>query len=558
MRWRDLRFMRTPPRLRRRTFLELLSAALVPAACAAPRPADDEEPEIKPPQVDPASARRDANIDAVSFDQSPFLLGVASGDPQHDRVLLWTRLVAQPIPTKEGARLFNELPPNIGDIIVEWIVALDPALVNIVQRGAVVARSAQGHAVRVDVTDLTPSTTYHYAFRLGPHISTIGRTKTLPAPGAPVEKIRFAIAACQNWQEGYYTAHSHLAEEDLDFVLFLGDYIYEEGVRKDAVRPHEAGRPETLEEYRRRHALYKSDRDLQKAHAAHPWITIWDDHEVAGNYAAEFPTELPIPSPKFLEQRAAAYEAYWEHMPVRSSAPSGPNMQLFRQFTIGSLARLVMLDGRQYRSKPPCEGKVMTGCDARTDPKLSMLGEAQENWLFDALHSSTERWKLVGNNTIMSPAVVLGSLANTDQWDGFAASRQRVLDAFKKIEGQLVVMTGDIHATVLSELPSNANDPSSSKVGVEIVTTAMSSTGVHGLLDMIAKAVAGLTHMKYLNAKDRGYLLCELTHERLAVALRGVSGSLKEPTAKLNVSPIKTIASWTIEHGSSHIETRSV
>jgi alkaline phosphatase D len=522
-------------RIRRRSFLELLSVFLLPGCGTADRaeaaPVDVEDP---PPPEPLTEHRAEDTGSSTQAGTSLFLLGVASGDPLHDRVLLWTRLVEDRFAPDGG------LPPI--DIQVEWVVARDPDLHNVVRRGAATARSVDAHTVRADVDGLEPSTTYYYAFRHEGVASPVGRTRTLPAPDARVDKIRFAIAACQNWQEGFYTAHAHLAEEDIDFVLFLGDYIYEEGIDSKALRTHESNPPRTLHEYRCRHAQYKTDPNLQAAHAAHPWIAIWDDHEVAGNYAAQFDPAGLSPA-AFLDRRAAAYKAYWEHIPVRADAPSGPNMQLYRQFEIGDLAHLSMLDGRQYRSKPPCDGKIRRGCEGRDAPGLSMLGDAQEKWLLDALSAARKKWKLIGNNVMMAP-MEFASITNNDQWDGFLGERQRLLDAFATAS-DVVVLTGDLHTTLMCELFENPNDPSSNKVGVEIVTTSISSSNVAGRIDLINHATHGLPHVKYVNEKERGYIVCELTPERLSIALRGVS------TVREEKATIRTVARWEILRGTS-------
>lgn len=461
-------------------------------------------------------------------------MGIASGDPLHDRVLLWTRLVKDAMANDGG------MAP--ADVELEWVIAKDAELKDPVKSGVAVARVEDGHAVRVDVAGLEARTTYYYAFRVGGVQSAVGRTRTLPAPNTPVDTIRFAVASCQNWQDGYYTAHAHLAKEDIDFVLFLGDYIYDEALKDTAVRPHDGNPPQTLDQYRRRHALYKTDPNLQAVHAAHPWIAIWDDHEVSGNYASQFAIDIPSPT-EVVARRAAAYRAYWEHVPVRSKAPSGPSMQLYRQFVIGDLARLVMLDGRQYKSRPPCDGRIRRACEGRDDPSLSMLGDAQEKWLVDSLGSSTEKWRLLGNNVMMAP-LLYASITNNDQWDGFTSERQRLLDAFAK-NNDIVVFTGDLHATLMCELHQDPNDPTSKKVGIEVVGTSISSGSPDGRLDLITHAATRLPHIKYANENARGYVLCELTPDHLSVALRAVN-TVAERTAD-----IQTVASWKIGRGSS-------
>lgn len=496
-------------------------------------------------------------FNVTSVGKAPFLLGVASGDPRHDRVLLWTRLSNDPH-ADDG-----RVPP--GDHEVEWVVAKDKALASIIKKGVAIAKAEHGHAVRVDVEGLEPATTYFYAFRFrgdkgdkskppGGAQSITGRTRTLPAPDAPTDKVRFIVASCQNWQEGHYTAHAHLAaEEDIDFVLFLGDYIYEEGITKTAIRPHEGGVPETIEQYRRRHALYKTDPHLQAAHAAHPWIVIWDDHEVAQNYASSFAEGLNPEA--FLHRRAAAYKAYWEHLPLRADPPTAPEMglQVFRDFVVGDLLHLAMLDGRQFKSKLICDGKIKS-CDDRLSPVTSMLGTVQESWLTHGLRSATKQsWKVIGNNVMMSP-FPFGSATNNDQWDGFSVERQRIFDLFGSLR-DVIVFTGDVHATLMCELPKDASDPGGifgsvpPRVGLEIVTTAISSSGAnHGLLELLSHAARRLPYVKYINSKERGYLLCELTHQQLDVSLRAVSTVMEE------TATIRTANQWRVLRGSTKFD----
>lgn len=523
-----------PHKLRRRELLKLLPLAFLPA-CARSTERDGQGPISAADPLSHAAPALEAPF--ASTGTGPFTLGVASGDPRDDRVMLWTRLAADPMVAG------GEMPAT--DLEVEWILATDPELSSVVRRGKKVAMASQAHVVRVDVDGLSPSTTYYYAFRYATSQSTVGRTRTLPARGDHVAAIRFAVASCQNWQEGRYTAHRHLAEEDVDFVLFLGDYIYEEGIAKDAIRPHESDELETLDDYRRRYALYKTDPNLQAAHAAHPWIAIWDDHEVAQNYAGTFAIDKSAGD--FLTRRASAYEAYWENLPLRAEAPTAERgLQVYRDFSVGDLAHIAMLDGRQFKSKLVCDGAIRS-CDDRLSPQTSMLGAGQEKWLAETLRASRASWKLVGNNVMMAP-FPFGAMTNNDQWDGFVVERQRLLSLFREIP-DVVVFTGDVHATVISELPLDPAKPDAGNVGVEIVTTALSSRGAnHGLLELLSRAATVLPQVKDINAKDRGYLVCELTHDELRIALRAVS------TVEAEEATVRTTGAWRVARGSRHVD----
>ena len=303
---------------------------------------------------------------AGAFQPEPFPLGVASGDPTADGVVLWTRLARDPL---HG----GGMPPE--DVEVTWEVARDERMQDVVQRGTAVAPAALGHSVHVEVAGLEPARWYWYRFRTGEGASPVGRTRTLPAAGADVERLRFAFASCQHYEQGYYTAYRHMAEDDLDLVFHLGDYIYEYEGRDGRVRRHTGDEIELVDDYRNRYALYRSDPDLQAAHAAFPWVVTWDDHEVDNNYANDVP-EDGLPAELFLRRRAAAYQAYYEHMPLRrASLPEGPRLQLYRGFDWGRLASFHVLDTRQYRTDQPCGDRRAPACDGIHDPAATLLGE---------------------------------------------------------------------------------------------------------------------------------------------------------------------------------------
>ena len=278
-----------------------------------------------------------------AFTAYPFTLGIASGAPLPDGVVLWTRLA--PAPLDGGG-----LPPAA--IEVRWEVADDEGFRRIVGSGTTLAEPLLAHSVHVEVSGLAPARWYWYRFMAGDAVSPVGRTRTAPTAGAAVDRLRFAFASCQQYEQGFYAAHRHLAAEDLDLVVFLGDYIYESSWGSRHVRKHEGPEPTTLEQYRNRYARYKSDPDLQRSHAVFPWLVTWDDHEVDNDYANDRAEDL---DPDFLVRRAAAYQAYWEHMPLRTGArPNGPHMQLYGRHEFGRLARVHVLDGRQYRDHQVC------------------------------------------------------------------------------------------------------------------------------------------------------------------------------------------------------------
>ena len=301
------------------------------------------------------------------FSGYPFRLGVASGDPLPDGVVLWTRLAPKPL-ADDG---HGGMPDR--NVPVRWEVAADEGFRKVVRRGTEVARPELAHSVHVEVEGLAPARWYYYRFKAGDEISPVGRTRTAPAPGAKVSELSFAFASCQQFEHGYFTAYRRMAEEDLDLVVHLGDYIYEYGPNEYVapggnVRQHVGEEIQSLADYRQRHAQYKGAPNLRRAHAAFPWIVTWDDHDAENNYADEI-SENDDPPEVFLRRRANAYQAYYEHMPLRrSSVPRGPDMRLYRRLTYGDLAEFNVLDTRQYRSDQPCGDDFPDDCRGRFSP----------------------------------------------------------------------------------------------------------------------------------------------------------------------------------------------
>jgi len=447
---------------------------------------------------------------------APFRLGVASGDPTPRSAILWTRLAPQPL---AGGGMPDRRVPVI------WEVARSNSFDEIVSSGWTFAQPRTAHSIHVDPGDLEPATTYFYRFRVGDQWqSPVGRTRTLPAPDASPERLRLGLCCCQDWRDGEYNAHSKMAEEELDAAVFVGDYIYEDGDGAK-IREHPGPEVTTLREYRNRHALYKTDERLRNAHRRFPWICTWDDHEVDGNYAGARQNER---GGEVLERRAAAYRAYYEHMPIRISfdRSTAEDTLIYRQFQFGDLASLWMLDGRQYRTAQPCDGEVGEACDAVTDPENTMLGSTQKGWLKEGLAASETTWNLLGNQTVFAPATFGGSLANPDQWDGYQAERQELLDFVREESvDNFTVLSGDLHAAGFSTLHANDDDPSSPTVGHEILATSLSSgTGEGNLSDVEGDTVENLLeNVHHFNIEDRGYSIVEYTPDRCRVVYRTVS-----------------------------------
>ena len=469
----------------------------------------------------------------------PFSLGVASGDPLPDSVVLWTRLAPSPL---DG----GGMPPDL--VPVQWQVSANERMSQIVKSGTVIAKPELAHSVRVNVRGLRPGRWYWYQFKVGNELSRIGRTRTAPAIGDFPNQLRFAFASCQDWQNGYFNAHKHMAEEDLDLVVHLGDYIYEYGPQPGGPRQHNSDEIVSLQDYRDRYALYKTDPDLQAVHAAFPWIVTWDDHEVENNYAGAI-SEDNQSQPEFLARRANAYQAYYEHMPLRrSSSPDGSDMQLYRRFTFGNLAEFNVLDTRQYRSDQPCDDGLKPRCEAAFDPNATMTGLEQERWLLRGLDRSPARWNVIAQQTMLGeynfdarPQV---DVFNMDQWDGYVAARSRLLDFLDKQKpSNPIVITGDIHSSWVHDLKTDFSKTDSPIVGTEFVGTSISSDFPSVFIAPVTAALTDNPHTKFFDGAFRGYVRCNLTRKNWQSDYRAVSTILDQN------STISTLASFVVENG---------
>ena len=470
-----------------------------------------------------------------------FALGVASGDPLADSVVLWTRLAPDPI---NGGGMEGQ-----GPVEVRWELAADQAFGRIVQQGTATASPDLAHSVHVDVQGLAPGAEYFYRFIANGEESPVGRTRTAPAAGAIVDRLRFAFASCQHYEDGYFTAFRRMADEELDLILHLGDYIYEGGVdpEEEAIRRHNGPEIQTLADYRNRYGLYKSDPDLQLAHAAAPWIVTWDDHEVANDYAAAL-SEDGDPTDLFLERRAAAYQAYYEHMPLRvSSLPQGPTMQLYRRLAWGDLASFQVLDTRQYRTDHPCGEGAQVRCPAATDPNTTMLGPQQEQWLLAGLDASIARWNVLAQSLQMAELeqqVGPGALYWNDSWPGYPAARSRILSHLQsRGTSNPIVLAGDIHCHWANDLKADWTDEGSATIGSEFICTSISSEGDEPS-DFFREYLPENPHVRFFDGRHGGYMTAEVTPDAWRTDVRQLD-SVTTPDA-----PIATIASFVVENGS--------
>ncbi|AKN70569.1 alkaline phosphatase [Streptomyces sp. PBH53] len=448
-----------------------------------------------------------------------FTLGVASGDPLPDGIVLWTRLAPDPL---NGGGMPDAVFP------VAWEIAEDERFRRVARRGTAEARPELGHSVHVDVRGLRPDRPYWYRFRAGDQLSPTGRTRTAPHPRRRGGSLRVALASCQNWQHGYFTPYADMLAQDPDVVLFVGDYIYESGPSATAVRRHEGkGEPYTLVQYRNRYAQYRTDPDLAAMHASAPWVVTFDDHEVDNDWAAEIPQDPDKqPHDKFTARMTAAFQAYYEHMPVRASAiPTGPHIQMYRRLEFGRLARLNVLDTRQYRSD---QATSQEGAEA---PSRTMLGAEQKQWLLDGLYDSPARWNLIASQIMMAETDLLpgdGKLWYYDAWDGYQVERNALLEEFAEIRNP-VVLSGDRHLTMISDLRTDYADPDSDVVGAEFVGTSISSSGdqdqdaFHKQWDPL---MADNPHWKFIDA-HRGYHLFDIRRDGIDARVRAVDTVLK-------------------------------
>lgn len=474
------------------------------------------------------------------FADDPFALGVASGDATPTGVMLWTRLAPKPLEPLGGMEGLRTA--------VDWEIADDDKFTKIVKRGRATAAPELGFSVHADVDGLSPDRWYFYRFRSGQAESAVGRTRTAPAAGT-MAPITFAFASCQHYEQGYYTAYEHMAREQLDAVVFLGDYIYESGPNHSNPRTHATAEPLTLDGYRTRYAQYKSDAALQAMHARCPWMLITDDHEVDNNYAG-LAGENDLESVEQMHaRRAGAYQAWWEHQPVRvPRANSWADLVQMRRLDWGSMARFHLLDGRQYRSDQACgDGDKDVPCGDWADPKRTMLGDTQEKWLSDGLRTSTHRWQVLANQVMLAPfdrAVGPARNFSMDKWSGYPSATERLLGSIAKYaSNRTITVSGDIHSNWVNELHDGFGRDDLPTVSAEFVGTSISSGGDGSDRSVVSEAQrAENPHLKWQNNR-RGYVMCHVERDTWSTEYRTVAYVAK-PGA-----PVETPTKWRVEHG---------
>jgi alkaline phosphatase D len=536
----------------RRVFLAA-GAAVVVAACS-----DDNGQESAPTSIDgttsPSTTQAattttteatttTSTVPPVVLSADPFTLGVASGDPDATSVVLWTRLAPDPL---NGGGMPDD------DFAVTWEISGSPDFENLLASGVETAVVAHGHTVHA-VVPLDQGGGCYYRFRVGDYTSPVGTTRVAPGAGADLADVKFAVANCQNYANGQYAAHRDLAESVPDFAVWLGDYIYEDpaspGNADPAARVHLGPEPTTLDDYRNRYARYKTDPHLQAAHAVCPWFVIWDDHEVENNYAGLSPQDA-ADQPTFVARRAAAYQAWWEHQPVRLDPPNAadPEYRIYRDVKWGDLIGLALLDGRQYRSDQACGDVTLSldpPCPETFDAARTMLGDEQEAWLFDTLGSSTAVWNVIGNQVVLSDATFGGAVLNYDQWDGYPAERQRIMQHLADAAvPNLVVLTGDIHLAAVAQLRAGDRGVGT-PVGVEFITTSVSSEGT--IPDQITGVLKAFPNLVDAELTHRGYSLHTVTPQRWTAEYRIVADVLRAD------SEVTSLGSYVVEAGSNTV-----
>lgn len=494
----------------------------------------------------------------------PFLLGVASGSPLPTSVVLWTRLLTSLPPDPLSAAPLPPLPYK-----VRWEVARDEAFRQIVAQGEAAAVPELAHSVHVEVSGLAPGTWYFYRFMQGSAVSPVGRTRTAPAPDEENPALKLVVASCQHWEFGAYGAHRHIASAAPDLVAFLGDYIYEWGPYQlqhpqDATRSDESF---TLAQYRARYAQYKSDPHLQAAHRVAPWIVTWDDHEVANDYANDRDERL---DPKFILRRAAAYQAFYEHMPLRlPTLPAGADrfayFRIYQAYDWGKLARFYMLDDRQYRTYEACpkpdqggSNSVTSSCRERLNPKRSMLGQQQEAWLARTLAQSSAQWNIIGQQTLMAqnsqtPVKHPGDGRFwTDGWDGYPQARQNLLNQLRQSQTRNpLVLGGDVHTFYVSDLRPDFDRPISKNnpvVATEFCGGSITSTSRPQA--RTERYMVDNPHIQFGNSEKRGFMLMEFNRQSCTMACQVLEDAAKADTS------LSTLAQFEVQAGKPGVKRR--
>lgn len=484
---------------------------------------------------------RPARADGPGSD--PFTLGVASGDPKPESVVLWTRLAVDPMADDGRGGMADRAYE------VWWQVAYDERFGRLAASGTSWAEPSWGHSVHVEPDGLEAGREYFYRFGVDKYISPVGRTRTTPSWDARPTSLAMAFLSCSQYEHGFFTGYRRIAESEPELILHLGDYVYDYAARVynvpgGNVRDHRGPETQTLANYRQRFAQYRTDPDLQAAHAVAPWAVVFDDHEVDNNWAGAVPQR---PNPNFAARRAAAMRAYWENMPLRNARqPRGTALRLHRRVRWGKLATFHLLDTRQYRDDQAC-GDGYRDCPAAADPARSILGAEQERWLLEGFRRSEATWDVLGQQVFFAqrdrdPGPVRST--SQDAWDGYAASRDRIVRGWRDAGVRnAVVLTGDVHAHWAADVKLDFDDPDAPAVGSELVCSSLTTGGDGTDVDPATHPfLAHNKHLRFFN-DQRGYVRTTLTPTEFAADFMTLS-YVRRPGA-----PAQRKAGFVIEDG---------
>jgi alkaline phosphatase D len=491
----------------------------------------------------------------LNWPTNPFSLGVASGSPSSESMVLWTRL---------GSEALKQTGRTLSSIDVTWQLAHDPQFSQIVQQGQLQATPERGHSLHAEVSGLAPAREYFYRFISGQAVSPLGKTRTFPAPHSPAARLRLSYASCQRWGDGFYTAYRDMREQNLDVVMFLGDYLYEypPSASRD-VRPTTGDWVLTLDDYRARYALHKSDPHLQAMHAECPWILTWDDHEVQNDYAELHAGFSGAPVQNFTERRRNAYQAFYENMPLRHADfarllnRQSDQVQVFGSVKFGQLATIYNLDNRQYRHRQACTPGDRPG-GARINPERcerlgqeyrTLLGQQQEGWLKRQFEGSQTQWNLIGQQSLIGPRDMGAGMSRiwNDGWGGYPAARQRLIDAMRTTRlKNPVVLGGDVHQNWVGHILSDYAHPESQAVAVEFCGTSISSRN-RATEAELAKILRHSPYFVFADARYRGYGVVDVQQHSLTTSLRTVK-NIRDPD-----SEVFTLGRFSVEAGRPEI-----
>lgn len=475
-----------------------------------------------------------------------FTLGVASGSPTSEGVVLWTRLAPEPHFPGGG---MDPVPAR-----VEWEIASDEKFAKVVRRGVELALPDWAHSVHVEADGLDADRWYFFRFRAGGETSPVGRTRTAPARAASPASLRLGVASCQHYEQGHFTSLRHAAEGGLDLFVHVGDYIYESSWGTKRIRSHGAPTPVLLDDYRIRYALYKGEPNLRAAHAAMPWLVTWDDHEVENDYAGPI-SQFRDPEAWFVERRMNAYKAWYEHMPVRRTAvPMAGFARVFGRHVYGDLATFHVLDDRQYRSPQACPRPGRQGsrtvkvedCPNLDDPARTLLGPVQEPWLFDGLSRSKTTWNVVVQQTLVADVDRMSGPGReiwTDGWTGYPVARRRLLEHLRDSKTQNpIFLGGDVHSFWVADLKPDFLDPKSPVVASEFVGTSVTAESGYAA-DAAAKVLAENPHFKFGDVSRHGWLRLDVSPAKTEARLIAVKDKVAE------TGSFETLATYVVESG---------